>query len=67
MFMVAEMVDPEELVRMEEKLGAATVAHTQTKVAMKKLEENYATLKRTLDNLVNDFKPIKAKEVQAKL
>jgi archaellum component FlaC len=59
-------VDPDELVKMEEKLAAATVANTQIKGAMKKLEENYSNLKGTLDNLVNDFKPIKAK-VQAKL
>jgi hypothetical protein len=66
MFVAAERVDPKELVRMEEKLGAGTVAHAQTKVAMKKLEENYTTLRRTLDKLVNNIKPIKAK-VQAKL
>jgi hypothetical protein len=51
---------------MEETLAAAVVANTQIKGAMKKLEENYSNLKRTLDNLVNDFKPRKAK-VQAKL
>jgi hypothetical protein len=51
---------------MEEKLAIAVTANTQTKVAMKKLEENYTNLKRTLDNLVNGFKPVKAK-VQTQL
>jgi hypothetical protein len=66
MFMILERVDPDELVKVEEKLAAAVAANTQTKGAMQKLEENYSNLKRTLDNLVNDFKPIKTK-VQAKL
>jgi hypothetical protein len=65
-FMVTERVDPEELIRMEERLAAVVAANTQAKVGMKKLEENHTALKRNLDNLMNDFNPIKAK-VQAKL
>jgi hypothetical protein len=41
MFMISERVDPDELVKVEEKLAAATVTNTQIKGEMKKLEENY--------------------------
>jgi archaellum component FlaC len=61
MFMVTERVDPEELVELQSRLIASEKTTTQCTQAMKKMEENYNSLKRAFDNLQNEFRPIKAK------
>jgi hypothetical protein len=38
-----------------------------TKAVLKRMEDNYNTLERSLDNLNNEFKPLKARVVAAKL
>jgi hypothetical protein len=60
-FMVTERVDPEELVALQARLTVSEKTCTQTSQAMKRMEENYTLLKRALDNLQNEFKPVKAK------
>jgi archaellum component FlaC len=61
MFMVTERVDPEELVALQARLAVSEKACTQTNQSLKRMEENYNSLKRAFDNLQNDFKPVKAK------
>jgi hypothetical protein len=67
MFMVTEWVDPSELTQLRTRVVGAETVCKDTKVALKWMEENYNTLKRSLDNLTNEFKPIKAKVVAAKI
>jgi hypothetical protein len=63
MFMVTERVDPVELDNMRSRLIDTKATMKDTK----RVEENYNTLKRSLDNMMNEFRPIKAKVVGAKL
>jgi DNA repair ATPase RecN len=60
MFMVTERVDPEELAHLQTRLTMTKAAHTKTNAAMKKVEDNYNSLKRNLDNLIAEFKSIKS-------
>jgi hypothetical protein len=66
MFMVTERVDPAELDNMRTRLVDSEVVMKATKAALKRVEENYNTLKRSLDNMMKEFRPIKAKVVAAK-
>jgi hypothetical protein len=63
MFMVTERVDPEELlVALQARLTVSEKTCTQTSQALKKMEDNFTSLKRrAFDNLQNEFKPVKAK------
>jgi archaellum component FlaC len=65
--MVTERVDPVELDNMRSRLIETEATMKDTKAALKRVEENYNTLKRSLDNMMNEFRPIKAKVVAAKL
>jgi hypothetical protein len=56
MFMVTERVDPSELVILKAQVVDAEVICKDTKAALKRMEDNYNTLKRSLDNLDNEFK-----------
>jgi hypothetical protein len=67
MFMVTERVDPEELAHLQTRLATAEAAHAKTNMAMKKVEDNYNSLKRNLDNLITEFKPIKSRVVASKI
>jgi hypothetical protein len=67
MFMVTEWVDPSELTQLRTRIVDAETICKDTKVTLKRLEESYNTPKRSLDNLTNEFKPIKAKVVAAKI
>jgi hypothetical protein len=67
MFMVTERVDPAELDNMRSRLIDTEATMKDTKAALKRVEENYNSLKRSLDNMMNEFRPIKAKVVAAKL
>jgi hypothetical protein len=61
MFMVTDRVDPEELMELQSRLVASEKTTSQCTQAMKKMEENYNSLKRAFDNLQNELKPIKVK------
>jgi hypothetical protein len=67
MFMVTERVDPVELVHLQTCLTTAEAAHAKTNAEMKKVEDNYNSLKRNLDNLIAEFKPIKSRVVASKI
>jgi hypothetical protein len=61
MFMVSERVDPTELKNMVTKMKTVEDENKAMKATLAKLEENYNTLKRSIDNVREDLKPIKAK------
>jgi vacuolar-type H+-ATPase subunit D/Vma8 len=52
---------------MRARLADAKSTLKDTKTSMKRVEENYNTMKRSLDNLMNEFRPVKAKVAAAKL
>jgi hypothetical protein len=67
MFMVTERVDPAELEAMKTRLSDTDALLKDMKASNKRQEDNYNTLKRSLDNLMNEFRPVKAKVAAAKL
>jgi archaellum component FlaC len=67
MLMVTERVDPGELDSMRSRLADTESALKESKTSQKRSKENYNTLKRSLDNLMNDFRTVKAKVTAAKL
>jgi hypothetical protein len=67
MFMVTERVDPAELEAMKHRLADTDLLLKDMKATNKRHEDNCNTLKRSLDNLINEFRPVKAKVAAAKL
>jgi hypothetical protein len=59
--------DPAELDNMQARLIDTEATMKDTKAALKRVEDNYNTLKRSLDNTMNEIRPIKAKVIAAKL
>jgi vacuolar-type H+-ATPase subunit D/Vma8 len=52
---------------MRSRLADTESALKESKTSQKRSEENYNTLKRSVDNLMNDFLTVKAKVTAAKL
>jgi hypothetical protein len=52
---------------MKSRLADTDLLLKEMKLSNKRQEDNYNTLKRSLDNLMNEFRPVKAKVVAAKL
>jgi archaellum component FlaC len=67
MFMVTKRVDPAKLEAMKSRLADPDLLLKEMKVSNKRQEDNYNTLKRSLDNLMNEFRAVKAKVAAAKL
>jgi hypothetical protein len=67
MFMVTEWVAPAELENMWTRLVDTESTMKDTKAALKRVEEIYNKLKRSLDNMMDEFRPIKVKVVGGKL
>jgi hypothetical protein len=67
MFMVTERVNPAELEAMKSRLADTDLLLKDMKATNKQHEDNYNTLKRSLNNLMNEFHLVKAKVAAAKL
>jgi hypothetical protein len=62
LFMITERVDPSEIKALQEKVKSAQAAATMASGEVEKLEDQMRGMKRSFDNLKNDFATLKNKK-----